>query len=73
MDKLLVGFFCLCSCVLCSCSKAGNSVVKRESVIAPSSTVSEVSAVTPEIAVRNLIARLDARSANAFDGAQKNI
>ncbi|MDR1243912.1 MAG: hypothetical protein LBJ79_01825 [Endomicrobium sp.] len=72
MDKLLVGFFCLCSCVLCSCSKAGDSVVERESVIAPSSTASEVSAVTPEIAVRKLIARLDAaRSANAFDGAQK--
>lgn len=71
MDKLLIGFFCLCSCVLCSCSKADNGVMKRESIIAPSPGVSEDSFVTPEAAVRNLIARLDARYANGFDGTQK--
>ncbi|MDR2066442.1 MAG: hypothetical protein LBP57_01180 [Endomicrobium sp.] len=71
MDKLLIGFFCLCSCVLCSCSKADNGVVKRESVIAPPSTALEESFVTPDVAARNLIARLDARFANAFDGTQK--
>jgi hypothetical protein len=57
---------------LCSCSKTDNGLVKRESVIAPySSTVLEESVVTPEVAVGNLIARLDARFAHASDGAQK--